>query len=66
MSRTDALAAYEKLPIPDTTEEHWRFTDLRGFDPDAFGHVRNQVPDVSGRDGQTLKRMLRTSPSSIA
>ncbi len=36
MSRTDALAAYEKLPIPDTTEEHWRFTDLRGFDPDAF------------------------------
>ena len=37
MSRTDALAAYEALPIPDTTEEHWRFTDLRGFDPAAFG-----------------------------
>jgi Fe-S cluster assembly protein SufD len=36
MSRTDALAAYERLPIPDTTEEHWRFTDLRGFDPAAF------------------------------
>jgi Fe-S cluster assembly protein SufD len=36
MSRTDALAAYERLPIPDTTEEHWRFTDLRGFDPGAF------------------------------
>jgi Fe-S cluster assembly protein SufD len=36
MSRTDALAAYERLPIPDTAEEHWRFTDLRGFDPDAF------------------------------
>src|SRR4051812_9921095 len=36
MSRTDALAAYEKLPLPDTTEEHWRFTDLRGFDPNAF------------------------------
>ena len=31
MSRSDALAAYEKLPLPDTTEEHWRFTDLRGF-----------------------------------
>ena len=44
MSRTDALAAYEKLPIPDTTAEHWRFTDLRGFDPDAFGHVRGQTP----------------------
>src|SRR5436309_12708634 len=36
MSRTDALAAYEALPIPDTTEEHWRFTNLRGFDPDSF------------------------------
>src|SRR5262245_62467944 len=36
MSRNDALAAYEALPLPDTTEEHWRFTDLRGFDPDAF------------------------------
>jgi Fe-S cluster assembly protein SufD len=36
MSRADALAAYERLPIPDTTEEHWRFTNLRGFDPEAF------------------------------
>jgi Fe-S cluster assembly protein SufD len=36
MSRSDALSAYEALPIPDTTEEHWRFTDLRGFDPDGF------------------------------
>jgi Fe-S cluster assembly protein SufD len=36
MSRADALAAYERLPIPDTTEEHWRFTDLRGFDPESF------------------------------
>jgi Fe-S cluster assembly protein SufD len=36
MSRADALAAYERLPIPDTTEEHWRFTDLRNFDPASF------------------------------
>jgi len=36
MSRSDALAAYEALPLPDTTEEHWRFTDLRGFDPETF------------------------------
>jgi Fe-S cluster assembly protein SufD len=36
MSRADALAAYEALPIPDTTEEHWRFTSLRGFDPSQF------------------------------
>jgi len=36
MSRADALDAYERLPIPDTAEEHWRFTDLRGFDPETF------------------------------
>jgi Fe-S cluster assembly protein SufD len=47
VSRTEARAAYEALPVPDTTEEHWRFTDLQGFDPDAFGHVGGQSPDVS-------------------
>jgi Fe-S cluster assembly protein SufD len=47
MARADALAAYERLPLPDTTEEHWRFTDLRGFDPAAFGHARGQTPAVS-------------------
>ena len=36
MARADALAAYEALPIPDTTEEHWRFTDLRDLDLDSF------------------------------
>ncbi|HKG44575.1 MAG TPA: Fe-S cluster assembly protein SufD [Gaiellaceae bacterium] len=37
MSRAAALERYQALPVPDTAEEHWRFTDLRGFDPDAFG-----------------------------
>ncbi|HVM57214.1 MAG TPA: Fe-S cluster assembly protein SufD [Gaiellaceae bacterium] len=36
MARAEAAAAYASLPIPDTTEEHWRFTDLTGFDPEAF------------------------------
>jgi Fe-S cluster assembly protein SufD len=36
VKRPDALAAYRSLPLPDTADEHWRFTDLRGFDPDAF------------------------------
>jgi len=36
VSRKAALAAYEALPIPDTTEEHWRFTNLKDFDPAAF------------------------------
>src|SRR5919201_7063655 len=42
MSRSAALEAYRALPLPDTTEEHWRFTDLKDFDPDAF--VSEKVP----------------------
>jgi Fe-S cluster assembly protein SufD len=46
MARADALATYERLPLPDTTEEHWRFTDLRGFDPDSFSHAGDRTRDV--------------------
>jgi Fe-S cluster assembly protein SufD len=38
VSRADALEAYRTLPLPDTTEEHWRFTNLKGFEPDSYGH----------------------------
>lgn len=34
--RAEALERYRQLPIPTTNEESWRFTDLKGFDPDAF------------------------------
>src|SRR5919109_1189466 len=36
MSRAELLERYRALPLPSTTEESWRFTDLKGFDPDAF------------------------------
>src|SRR5919197_2955184 len=42
MSRGAALDRYRELPLPDTSEEHWRFTDLRGFEPDSFGHDEGQ------------------------
>ena len=49
--RTVLLERYRALPVPDTSMEAWRFTDLAGFDPDAFavsnGHVRGQTPAVS-------------------
>ncbi|HSB39837.1 MAG TPA: Fe-S cluster assembly protein SufD [Gaiellaceae bacterium] len=48
MSRAEALERYRSLPVPATTEEHWRFTDLRGFDPDAFGRDGGQTPAVAG------------------
>jgi Fe-S cluster assembly protein SufD len=36
LARAEAAARYAELPVPTTTEEAWRFTDLRGFDPDSF------------------------------
>jgi Fe-S cluster assembly protein SufD len=48
----EALARYRELPLPDTTQEHWRFTDLRGFDPDSFGHAQGTVPET--RPAQTM------------
>ena len=36
MTRTEMLERYRTLPLPTTNDEHWRFTDLAGFDPDAW------------------------------
>ncbi len=34
--RAELLERYRSLELPTTKDEHWRFTDLSGFDPDAF------------------------------
>jgi Fe-S cluster assembly protein SufD len=36
VSRAELLERYRALPLPTTKDEHWRFTDLSGFDPDAW------------------------------
>ncbi|HSG12575.1 MAG TPA: Fe-S cluster assembly protein SufD [Gaiellaceae bacterium] len=36
MSRVEPLESYRALPLPTTSDEHWRFTDLSGFDPDGW------------------------------
>jgi Fe-S cluster assembly protein SufD len=33
LTRKDAAKRFEELPLPTTADEHWRFTDLRGFAP---------------------------------
>ena len=56
--RAELLERYRALPMPTTQEESWRFTDLKGFDPDALvsnGRVPVTVTrtmldlDVAGR-----------------
>jgi Fe-S cluster assembly protein SufD len=47
VTRADLLKRYQELPFPSTTDEHWRFTDLRGFDPESFstnGAVADRKP----------------------
>jgi Fe-S cluster assembly protein SufD len=34
--RAVALERYQKLPLPTTSEEPWRFTDLSDFDPGSY------------------------------
>ena len=36
MPRAEILERYAALPLPTTKDEHWRFTDLKDFDPDAW------------------------------
>jgi Fe-S cluster assembly protein SufD len=39
VSRAEALQRYDELPLPTTKDEAWRFTDLKGFDPESFGQT---------------------------
>ena len=45
--RAELLERYNALPLPTTKDEHWRFTDLRGFDPDAWGAVAAEPAEVA-------------------
>ena len=50
MTRADALGRYRALPLPTTKDEHWRFTNLAGFDPDGNGLAihRRYAPYLDG------------------
>jgi Fe-S cluster assembly protein SufD len=45
--RTELLERYNALPLPTTKDEHWRFTDLRGFDPDAWSAEASAATEVA-------------------
>jgi Fe-S cluster assembly protein SufD len=70
VNRADALELYRSLPLPDTSMEAWRFTDLRGFDPDAFAeNGRVQVPDPGSdteADPRSRRDMLEIDVAGLA
>jgi Fe-S cluster assembly protein SufD len=53
VDRAELLERYRALPLPTTSDEPWRFTDLKGFDPDRYrpeGQAQGLTPDVSMLD----------------
>ncbi len=46
LTRDEAAKRFEELPLPTTADEHWRFTDLRGFDPERRRQDTGRRPDT--------------------
>jgi len=66
--RQAALETYTALPVPSNREEAWRFTNLRGFDPDA--HTAH--PGTFALDGEpggavftTLAQAVESDPELV-
>ena len=68
-ARDAARATYETLPVPTNREEAWRFTNLRGFDPDGFephpGTLTIEGDPAGGVAFGSLARMVAERPELI-
>ena len=66
--RAAALETYTALPVPTNREEAWRFTNLRGFDPDVFPADPGTL-ELDGEAGgavfTTLARAVETHPELV-
>ena len=61
MTREALLERYRQLPLPTRRDEHWRFTDLSGFDPDAW---EGTAPAARGPSGAAS--MLELDVAGVA
>ncbi len=68
-AREAARATYESLPVPTNREEAWRFTNLRGFDPDAFdvhpGTLTIEGDAAGGVTFGSLARLIAERPDLV-
>jgi Fe-S cluster assembly protein SufD len=62
--RAELLERYRELPLPDTSQEAWRFTDLRGFDPDSYGR-NGDSPGTVPETGTVPTTMLDIDVSGL-
>jgi Fe-S cluster assembly protein SufD len=66
--RAAALETYTALPVPSNREEAWRFTNLRGFDPDAFAAHPGALAlegDAGGAVFTSLARAVESHPELV-
>jgi Fe-S cluster assembly protein SufD len=66
--RAAALQTYTALPVPSNREEAWRFTNLRGFDPDAFAPHPGALAldgDAGGAVFTSLARAVESHPELV-
>jgi Fe-S cluster assembly protein SufD len=61
VTRPGLLERYRALPLPTTRDEHWRFTDLRGFDPDGFAQNGHRAESPAAAES-----MLEIDVSGLA
>ncbi|HYX87235.1 MAG TPA: Fe-S cluster assembly protein SufD [Gaiellales bacterium] len=68
-AREAAAATYESLPVPSNREEAWRFTNLRGFDPDSFslqpGTLTIEGDQAGGVTFGSLARLAAERPELV-
>ena len=62
LTRDEAAKRFEELPLPTTADEHWRFTDLRGFDPQgaASGATTSDTKPALDLDVAGMARVTET------
>jgi len=66
MNRAGALKRYRELPLPTTSEEGWRFSDLAGFDPDAYELAKAARPaEIAPLVGLELAGSARIDESGV-
>jgi Fe-S cluster assembly protein SufD len=64
--RADLLEAYRALPLPSTSDESWRFTSLKGFDPEAFSaNGATEIARASGMLELEAAGIVRVSEAGI-
>lgn len=64
--RADLLEAYRALPLPSTSDESWRFTSLKGFDPESFSaNGATEIAKASGMLELEAAGVVRVSEAGL-